>query len=341
MLIELYLLKKTRLLLGLFFLAIVVIGCETKQNQFRFSGRTMGTTYSIAIVSENNVKTDCVQKSVDSVLVEINRQMSTYISGSEISQFNHWESTKPFEVSEDFAFVVHRAIEISKLTEGAFDITIMPIVNLWGFFGARQDDWTPPTTQRLTAVLENIGSDKLEVNGNYLRKAHPKLQIDVNAIAKGFGVDKVFDYLLNHGFDRCLVEIGGEVRCSGKNQDGNVWQIGIDKPSYGSLPGRDLQSVISLDNQAMATSGDYRNFVEWNGEVFSHAIDPRTGYPVKMNVSSATVMATTCLEADALATALMVMGEDAGKKLIKSLKDVECVLIISEGEDEFRVVHAQ
>ena len=323
---------------GLLFMVLFVYSCDSVPLQYRFSGRTMGTTYSVAIISKTSVDVDQIQNGVDSVLAEVNRQMSTYIPESEISQFNCWESTDPFAVFGDFAFVVSRALDIHKLTDGAFDITVMPIVNLWGFFGARQDDWTPPPTKRLTAVLKNIGSDKLKVNGNFLRKTHPKLQVDVNAIAKGFGVDKVFDYLSNRGFDRCLVEIGGEVRCSGKNQDGNVWQIGIDKPSYGSLPGRDLQSVISLENQAMATSGDYRNFVEWNGEIFSHAIDPQTGYPVEMNVASATVIAQTCLEADALATALMVMGEKAGIELIQSLDDVSCMLIIRAGDGKFRVV---
>lgn len=327
--------------LSYIFFFILFFGCETKPKQYRFSGQTMGTTYSIAVISDNIVNSKSLQNGVDSVLTEVNRQMSTYIPDSEISQFNRWESIKPFAVSEDFAFVVQRALEINKLTNGAFDITVMPVVNLWGFFGSRNDNWTPPTDQIINKVIKNTGSDKLKVTGNSLQKLNPKLQIDVNAIAKGFGVDKVFNYLTDQGYWRCLVEIGGEVRCSGKNLNGNLWQIGIDKPTYGSMPGRELQEVIALEDQAMATSGDYRNFVEWNGEIFSHAIDPRTGCPVKVKVGSATVIAPTCLEADALATALMVMGEEAGVNLIQSLNDVECTLIIREENENFKVVNVK
>jgi len=313
-------------------------GCENLSQETTLSGRTMGTTYSIILISDSLVETQRIQNGIDSVLVEINRQMSTYIPESEISHFNRWESIEPFPVSKEFAFVVERALDIHKITGGAFDITVMPIVDLWGFFGMRMKNWTPPTDQQITNILERIGSDQLEVHQNQLIKRNPTLQIDVNAIAKGFGVDVVYDYIVNLGYKNCLVEIGGEVRCGGRNKNGEIWKIGIDIPSYNAIPGKQLADIIELEDQAMATSGDYRNFIEWEGEIFSHAIDPRTGYPVKMNVGSATVFAPTCLEADAIATALMVLGEEEGNKLIRSLPEVSCLLILREDTEKYNII---
>ncbi len=326
-------------ILFLFFVNIFFFsGCTNTKREYKFSGRTMGTTYSISIISESKFDKDKIQSNVDSILVEINRQMSTYIKDSEISQFNRWNSKEPFLVSDEFAFVVKSALDIYQRTNGAFDITVMPLVDLWGFFIRHADEWRPPTEGSIQNILLNVGSHQIRVDGNYLIKTNPEVQIDVNAIAKGFGVDEVSEYLVDYGFDHCLVEIGGEVRCVGKNIYGEAWKIGIDKPEYNSVPGQDLASVISLDNQAMATSGDYRNYFTWENMMYSHAIDARTGYPVKMNVASATVIAPTCLQADALATALLVMGKHDSEKLIESLPEVSCIMIIRESGNQYQLV---
>ena len=164
-------------------------------------------------------------------------------------------------------------------------------------------------------------------------------KIDLNAIAKGYGVDVVFELLQSLGYTDILVEIGGEVRCAGLNGEGEYWKIGIDKPILDVLPGKELQTIIPLDNQALATSGDYRNYFEYNGEIFSHMIDPITGYPTKNNVASVSVTAPNCTTADALATALMVIGLD-GIKLINLMEEVEAMLIIRTDNNELTSVES-
>ena len=321
---------KAQLWLGFFVLIISLISCK-KQNQiFTITGNTMGTTYSIKIVDNlsQDIDSNIIKINIDSVLQEVNQQMSTYITDSEISRLNRLVGKDWFSVSTDFYDVIVESQEISRLTNGAFDITVGPIVDLWGFSrDLTQNDWQPPSEQKIKKVLQSIGFRNITVGKNSIQKGNPDIKIDVNAIAKGYGVDVVFELLQNLGYTDILVEIGGEVRCAGLNGEGEYWKIGIDKPILNVLPGMELQTIISLDNQALATSGDYRNYFEYNGQIFSHMIDPITGYPTKNNVASVSVTAPNCMTADALATALMVMGED-GIELVNSLDDVEAMLII-------------
>lgn len=326
--------------LGIFFLFFLLVGCARKPAEIVLAGKTMGTTYTVKIVpGDQQVNPESLQSGIDSVLVEINRQMSTYLEQSEISQFNRSQELTPFSVSPEFAAVVQRALEISALTKGAFDITVMPLVDLWGF-GPRhsQDDqiWSPPKAAEIEIMLRQIGYDKLSVSNGTIRKAIPGLKLDVNAIAKGYGVDALANYLTRRGFNRYLIEIGGEVRCRGENPKGEPWLIGIDQPRLGSMPGADIRTTIPLENNALATSGDYRNYFEYQGEYYSHAIDPRTGYPTQSEVASATVMAPTCMDADALATALMILGEKEGLNLIESLEEVEALIVLRNRDGQFR-----
>ncbi|NHZ84683.1 MAG: hypothetical protein GWP19_02245, partial [Planctomycetia bacterium] len=243
-----------------------------------------------------------------------------------------------FTISTDFYDVIIMAQKISRLTEGAFDITVGPIMKLWRFNrDLKQNDWQPPTNQEIEKVLQLVGFNNIAVGKNSIKKVNPNIKIDLNAIAKGYGVDVVFELLKDLGYTDILVEIGGEVRCSGYNNEGNYWKIGIDKPILDIMPGAELQAVISLDNKALATSGDYRNYFEYNGKLFSHMIDPVTGYPTQNNIASVSVTAPNCMTADALATALMVMGKN-GIELINSMDDVEAMIIIRKNDTEFSSV---
>ena len=298
----------------------------------------MGTTFQINYVSTNGLAATTVLKvGVDSVLSEVNRQMSTYIPDSEISWFNRSESTEPISVSKEFYYVVNRALYWSRKSDGAFDITVFPLIYLWGFGPGETgipDQF--PDSSSIHRRLSHVGYEKIRTEKSSIVKLDPYISIDLNAIAKGFGVDAVFDYLESQNISDMMVEIGGEVRVKGKNLQAKQWAIAIERPKLSAEREEGFDWVINLDNQAMATSGDYRNYFEIDGEIYSHEIDPRTGYPSQSGIASATVTAPTCTDADALATALMVMSITDGLELVESLPEVEAFLIIRETADRFR-----
>lgn len=298
-------LRRSSFLLLLFYL----FACESPGQLSGWNGVTMGTTYQVKIaqeeISQNELKT--LRSKVDSALAEVNHQMSTYDPGSEISRFNRFKDTTAFEVSVEFIEVVQEALKIYESSGTAFDITVAPLVNLWGF-GVKGNRIVPPTKKEIDSVLKNIGSDHLRVEGNTkLKKKIPDLNLDLSAIAKGYGVDVVAGILRRRQFDNFMVEIGGEVYAQGEKAGGDFWKIGIDTPHLASLPGQHIQAILSLKDVAVATSGDYRNFFEYDGKLFSHTIDPVSGYPVKHDLASVTIIAQNCMKADALATAMMVM----------------------------------
>jgi len=328
--------KKAQLWLGFFVLIILFIGCKSQNQTITINGNTMGTTYSIKIIDKKlqHIDINNVKSKIDSALQAVNQQMSTYIPDSEISRFNRLTSKDWFTISTDFYDVIVTAQKISRLTEGAFDITVGPIVELWGFGkDFEPNTWQPPTDQEIEETIQSIGFKNIAVGKNSIKKKNPDTKIDLNAIAKGYGVDVIFELLRELGFTDILVEIGGEVRCSGYNDEGNYWKIGIDKPILDIMPGTELQAVISLDNKALATSGDYRNYFKYNGKLFSHTIDPVTGYPTQNHVASASVIAQDCMTADALATALMVIGKE-GITLVNSMVEVEAMIMIRTDENE-------
>jgi thiamine biosynthesis lipoprotein len=316
---------------------MLIVGCKNQNQSYTISGNTMGTTYSIKIIDTlpQNLDINDVKSKIDSVLQIVNQQMSTYIPESEISRFNWLNSYDWLTISDDFYYVIVMALEISQLTNGAFDFTVGPIMDLWGFGGQlTQNNWNPPTEHEIEKTKRSIGFNKIVVGKKSIKKENTDTKIDLNAIAKGYGVDVVFELLRDIGYTDLLVEIGGEVRCTGFNKDGELWNIGIDKPILDMLPGTELQGIVSLNNNALATSGDYRNYFIYNGELFSHIVDPRTGYPTQNHVASASVIASNCMIADALATALMVMGEK-GIELINTMDGVEAMIIIRTDENKF------
>lgn len=273
----------------------------------------MGTQYHISITLHTDSPKDSkdhLKKQIDHLLVEINQQMSTYINDSEISQFNRYAQIDWFPVSNDFAFVTQAALDISQQTKGAFDITVSPFIDLWGFGSKTQ--YTPPSKEQLINLMPYVGYRHLKINKtqNSLQKDTEKLRIDLSAIAKGFAVDKISQFLKHKGYKNHLVEIGGEVRATGKNTANKDWQIAIEQPGAGE---EKVNRILTLRDKAVATSGDYRNYFIKDNIRYSHTIDPKTGAPVKHNLASVTVLHESTMYADAYATALMVMGEIDGK----------------------------
>lgn len=272
----------------------------------------MGTSYSVKIaLTEDASDIDAVvlKNKIDSVLVEVNNQMSTYIPESEISRFNRYDKTDWFNISNDFAFVLDESIKLGKLTGGSLDITIGPVVNIWGF-GPDQRPRTVPSDDEIITNMKLVGIDNLEVKLDppSVRKKITGIKVDLSATAKGYGVDKVLELVKELGYKNIMVEIGGEVRTLGYNNKKEFWNIGISSPNQSG----EINRVVKLSNSAMATSGDYWNYFEENGIRYSHTIDPITGRPITHKLASVTIFDSTCLRADGLATGIFVMGPEKG-----------------------------
>ena len=278
-----------------------------------FSGPTMGTRYNITLVPQVGLQKragqESVQADVDRVLQQINQSMSTYISDSEVSTFNRFAVEQWFDVSADLCRLLQISQDISELSGGRFDPTVGPLVNLWGF-GPIDVDAQGPEQSEIEAMLERTGYTLLEIDCAAQRiKKLKDIYLDLSAIAKGYAVDRLADYLLAAGWQRFMIEIGGEIRTAGLSHRGEPWRIGVELPS---LLRSEVMQAIAIENGAIATSGDYRNYREIDGKRLSHTIDPGTGRPVEHRLASVTVVAQTAAQADALATAINVMGPDQG-----------------------------
>ena len=292
--------------------ALSIAGCgDSRLSEFEFSGPVMGTSFSIKIVDPPaRLDHEELGISISSRLEDIEQRFSTYRPGSELSVVNGTLSTDWITVTSELCEVVDAALSWGFRTKGACDITVGPLVLLWGF-GPDQARSEPPSEGRVAEARSSVGYDKLETNCAVpaLRKALPGVNIDLSAFAKGYAVDQVADLLDATGIADYLVEIGGELRMRGHNAGGEAWAIAIEMPDS---PGRGVQSVLNITDSAVATSGDYRNYFEHDGVRYSHTIDPATGRPVAHDAAAVTVVSDTAAEADALATALLVMGPDIG-----------------------------
>lgn len=324
------------LVLGLLFLSSCKKNQTNSDDQMvSLAGQTMGTTYSIKYFpTDQTPQTQEVFIKIEQTLADVNQAMSTYISDSEISIFNRSESLDWFEISADFHQVMLHAQQTAQLTKGAFDATVMPLVNLWGF--GPQGPKNSPNPGELNEIRSYVGYEKIEVDPaqTRLRRTHPKTSVDLSASAKGFGVDKVGLALQEMGVTSYMVEIGGEVRVGERKPSGDLWMIAIEAPH---AERGIAQKVLALENQAMATSGSYRNFYEEESKMYNHTLDPQTGSPVQHSLVSVSVVDTErdCKNADALATALMVMGPERAISFAKDL-NLAVYFIIQEGESERR-----
>jgi thiamine biosynthesis lipoprotein len=300
------------------------------QNLVQFAGDTMGTTYTVkAIRVPEEVTVEALKTQVDQLLADINRQMSTYDPASELSRFNRRQTTEWVDASPELLTVLEAAMQVSRLSDGAFDVTVGPLVNLWGFGPQRGDDQVPPDAA-VAEALARVGYERvhLRTSPGAIRKERADVYVDLSAIAKGYAVDRIADYLDSRGIVNYLVEIGGELRGRGQNPQSTAWRIAIERPSPGE---RAIQRIVELADRGIATSGDYRNFFQLDGKRYSHTIDPRTGRPVRHELASVTVLNDSAMEADAMATALLVMGPERGFRLAQQ-QELAALFIVIEKE---------
>ena len=300
---------------------LLAAGCTKTADTVTLSGETMGTTYTVKYLSDGRHAAptpDTLQQQIDAALEEVNRQMSTYRSDSEISRFNAMRETgKAMAVSHDFAAVTAEAVRLNAVTEGALDPTVGPLVNLWGF-GPDKTVVREPSPAQIEAAAKVTGIDKIILRNDTtpptLAKTRPEVYLDLSAIAKGFGVDKVAQVLEKAGIGNYLVEIGGELHGKGHNAQGEAWRVGIEQPNI--VQGGGTQIVVPLDNLSLATSGDYRIFhTDKNGKRLSHIIHPKTQRPISHNLASISVLADNATTADGLSTGLFVLGEQEAMRL--------------------------
>lgn len=295
--------------LAFFGLLFLLSACEQQTDIAKLSGSTMGTTWSVQIAEASLANTKLIENKIKERLIAINNEFSTYQNDSTISRFNQHQSTTPFNVSQEFFAVAQTADNISRLTAGAFDPTLAPLIRLWGF---GQDIKTElPSDKSIADAKQLVGYQQLilDSSNNTLQKKHPEISIDYSAIAKGYAVDQISDLLLQEDLKNHLVEIGGELKANGKKPNNKPWTIAIAKP----IPGKpSAMQTITLENEGIATSGNYNNFFFYAGKRYSHTLDPRTARPVTHTLASTTVRHESTMIADALATALMVMGTQEG-----------------------------
>lgn len=299
-------------------------------------GETMGTSYSIRLSGKVR-KTDLKEltRQITAELEIINHQMSTWDPDSEISRFNHSLSTEPVPVSPDFAQVVDRALGFSKTTGGAFDPTLQPLLNLWGFGSESKEDGVP-SDEAIAEAKTKTGWHKVTViSSSALCKSQPQISLALGGIAKGYGVDAVGAILEEAGYENWFVEIGGEVIAKGQNPDDVPWKIGIQYPDTNPMNDR-LQGIVHLSHGAVATSGDYRNYLSVDGTIYSHILDPRTGRTALSHTASVSVYASSCTDADALATALFVMGDEEGLAWVEQVPGIEAMFLIRNDDGSIK-----
>ena len=306
----------------------------------------MGTTYNVTVVDNPlSLSKEDLKKRIEETLNAVNEKMSNWYEQSEITTINNDKRGKPIDLSQELFDVINISTDIHNRSNGAFDITAAPLINLWGF-GPNKSERKIPSVSEVNAALELVGQTrllKLIPGLNQLKKRNSEVSINLSAIAKGYGIDRIARTLREEKIQNFLVEIGGDLITSGTNKNGKAWSIGIESPKVGS---QIVQSVIKIKDQAMATSGDYKNFFEKNGIRYSHIIDPKTGYPIRHKTLSVTVLAKSAALADGWATAMLVLGKNDGMIVANKL-DIPVFFIsshektfITAGSDEFKKIAA-
>jgi thiamine biosynthesis lipoprotein len=309
-------------------IAAATTGCERSAAELSLGGQTMGTTWSIKAVDCQENQCADLQPIIERRLEALNHSLSHFEPDSEIALFNQSSDSGWMPVSQDTATVVAYALSVSKLSGGAFDITLARAINAWGFGNVEAGEI--PEAAALLEVRSHTGYEKLELRQSprALRKLDPRVQINLSAIAKGYAVDQLVYVLEARGLDRFMVEIGGEIRTAGNRADGQPWRIGIQPPTEYMQ----IEYIVTPGDAAVATSGDYRNFYMLDGRRISHTIDPATAQPILNQIASASVIAPDAMQADALATALMVMGPDEASRFAQQ-HDIAMLLLVRNGQD--------
>jgi thiamine biosynthesis lipoprotein len=291
------------------------------KKEIAVTGYAQGTTYSVKYINNDGIN---YQRAIDSLLIEIDNSMSTYQKKSLISKFNQADSI--FEVDNLFIDVLTISKKVYEVSGGAFDPTVAPVVNAWGF-GFENLNTTDSLT--IDSLLAFVNFNDIIIKKNKVIKKRKGIMLDFNAVAQGYTVDVLGDLLESKGITNYLVEVGGELKAKGLNMQDTLWRVGIDRP-LPNLKERELEAIVSLENKALATSGNYRKFYEKDGMKYSHTINPKTGYPVQHNLLSATVITDGCGYADAYATAFMVMGLEKSKEFLNQHQELDAMLIFSD-----------
>lgn len=320
-----------RLLLGFAILGFLTSGCrEQKPVYSSFSGYAQGSTYSIVYENRTNLDPEQLRQNVEKILDRFDMSLSGYKDSSLISRINRNEDVA---LDSLFTEVFRKSADISRLTGGAFDITVGPLVKAWGFGPDAHKNFSE---SKRDSLLKLVGMDKVSLVNGKLVKSDRHIILDFNAIAQGFSVDVVCRFFDKIGIRNYLVEIGGEVRGKGRKA-GNLWRIGIDKPVDNNIvPGQNLEAIVKITDEALSTSGNYRKFYIEDGVKYSHEINPKTGYPAKNTLLSATVIAEDCATADALATSFMVMGKDKTIEFLGIHPEYEAFLVFSDPGGDFK-----
>ena len=316
-------------------LLILMSGCQYKTSNLKhIEGQAFGTTYSITCVTKSDDKRPMPHEQIDSLLADLSHTFSIFDTTSIIYRWNKGEEVV---LNEDFLKVLHLSKTISANTDGAFDCTVQPLVQLWGFGkdGVRHT----VADDTLATVREFVGFQLVDLQHDSILRKDPRVQLNFNAVAKGYAVDKVADWLVANGYADCLIEVGGEVAARG-SKNGKPWKVGIQVPTKSSDGARESFESISLpDNRAVATSGNYRNYFEEEGVRYTHILDPRIGKPERTNLLSVTVLAPDCATADAYATAFMVLGYEKSAEIVKKHPELETYFIIANEDGTWRVEH--
>lgn len=329
--------QKKRLLWQVPFLTLLIIGTvliirqQHNMPYQRYSDFVFGTTFTVTYQCDSDMS-----QSIKAELMKVDYSLSPFNKESVITAINNNEDVKPDKMFMD---VFQLAMDVSRETDGAFDITVAPLVNAWGF-GFKSGE--KPTARQVDSLRQIIGYQKITVDHGKIRKQDPRMMLDCSAIAKGYGTDVVANFLRQRGVKNFMVEIGGEVVTCGVNPERVPWKVGVIKPEDDSLSvSHELQTILNVTDIAMATSGNYRNFYYQGGKKYAHTIDPKTGYPVQHNILSATVLAKTCALADAYATSFMVMGLDKAQKVLEQHPELMVYFIYDDGQGKNAVWFSQ
>jgi len=323
-------------------LTLLVSGClfDTEPDVVRLSGETMGTTFNITAIGDD-LDEEALAVSVQQTLDAVNSKMSNWDPNSEVSNFSASSSTDPVSVSPEFAYVIAAANDVHDKSGGAFDVTLGPLIELWGF-GPRKPEDPVPSDAEIEAALNAVGQNRLlslDQEAGTLAKSDAGAGINLSAIAKGYGIDAVAQALADAGIENYMVEIGGDLVAKGENDKGETWRIGVEKPEQGA---QSIQLVVPVADRGLATSGDYKNFFEQDGVRYSHIIDAVTGRPITHRTTSVTVLAENAMLADAWATAMLALGQEKGMELAEAHKLAVFFIArdVTGGEDAYITVQS-
>lgn len=320
--------KITQNILGLFLLASQV-GIANLQEPIKIEGQAQGTTYHITYYDSLNRN---LQPEIEKILQDFDKSVSTYLPSSIISRIN--KNEKDVRVDKYFVTCFNKAKEIWKSTDGAFDPTVYPLVNAWGFGPGKKQKIEKHI---IDSILQFVGFNLIELKGNRVVKKDSRVALDFNAFAQGYSVDVVSDFLKSKGIRSFLVEIGGELYANNVKPNGDMWTAGIEKPIDNKESANPLKAYAKLSNMAIATSGNYRRFVVEEGIKYHHHLDPKTGYPSKNNLLSASVFSDACISSDANATAILVMGLEKAKLFLRAHPELKAYLIYSDDKGNYQI----